>query len=159
MSKKALGKGLGAIFGDDFREELKKTDRNTSEANNQGQNKDFNNAKDYNYTSDNKVEEYIELSSNGQDLINNNIHSTEEDYNTENKKYTDKENKYEDNHENILSVKISMVEPNRSQPRKKFDEESLTELCESMKKFGVLQPLLVKKSGEFYEIIAGERRW
>lgn len=56
-------------------------------------------------------------------------------------------------------VKITKVEPNREQPRKKFDEEALTELSESIKQFGVLQPLLVQKRDDYYEIIAGERRW
>lgn len=56
-------------------------------------------------------------------------------------------------------VKISKVEPNREQPRKKFDEDALLELSESIKQFGVLQPLLVQKRDDYYEIIAGERRW
>ena len=56
-------------------------------------------------------------------------------------------------------VKISKVEPNREQPRKTFAEKELQELADSIKQFGVLQPLLVKKNGEYYEIIAGERRW
>ena len=56
-------------------------------------------------------------------------------------------------------VKISKIEPNREQPRKSFAEKELQELAESIKQFGVLQPLLVKKNGEYYEIIAGERRW
>ena len=56
-------------------------------------------------------------------------------------------------------VKISKIEPNREQPRKTFAEKELQELAESIKQFGVLQPLLVKKNGEYYEIIAGERRW
>lgn len=56
-------------------------------------------------------------------------------------------------------VKLSKIEPNREQPRKHFGEEELQELAASIKQFGVLQPLLVKKNGEYYEIIAGERRW
>lgn len=58
-----------------------------------------------------------------------------------------------------LKVKINEVEPNREQPRKKFDEDALLELSESIKQFGVLQPLLVQKKSDYYEIIAGERRW
>lgn len=60
---------------------------------------------------------------------------------------------------NETIVKINEVEPNRDQPRKKFDEDSLLELSESIKQFGVLQPLLVQKRQDYYEIIAGERRW
>lgn len=56
-------------------------------------------------------------------------------------------------------LKITKIEPNRQQPRKKFDEDALLELAESMKQFGVLQPLLVQKREDYYEIIAGERRW
>lgn len=54
---------------------------------------------------------------------------------------------------------ITKVEPNREQPRKKFDEDALLELSESIKQFGVLQPLLVQERDDYYEIIAGERRW
>ena len=56
-------------------------------------------------------------------------------------------------------VKISKIEPNREQPRRNFEEDALLELADSIKQFGVLQPLLVQKKGDFYEIIAGERRW
>lgn len=56
-------------------------------------------------------------------------------------------------------VKINMVEPNREQPRKHFEEDALLELADSIKQFGVLQPLLVRKRKDYYEIIAGERRW
>ena len=58
-----------------------------------------------------------------------------------------------------LMVKISLVEPNRNQPRKMFDKDSLDELTKSVKQYGVLQPILVKKVGNRYEIVAGERRW
>ena len=58
-----------------------------------------------------------------------------------------------------MLVKISKVEPNRTQPRKQFDEDALVELSESIKQFGILQPLLVSDKGDYYEIIAGERRW
>jgi ParB family chromosome partitioning protein len=56
-------------------------------------------------------------------------------------------------------LKISLIEPNSSQPRKKFDEEGLQELANSIKEFGILQPLLVQQKEDHYEIIAGERRW
>lgn len=56
-------------------------------------------------------------------------------------------------------MKINMVEPNRDQPRKNFEEDALIELADSIKQFGVLQPLLVRKQKDYYEIIAGERRW
>ena len=56
-------------------------------------------------------------------------------------------------------MKISMIEPNREQPRKKFDEDALQELAESIKQYGILQPLLVSDKKDYYEIVAGERRW
>lgn len=58
-----------------------------------------------------------------------------------------------------MIVKISRVEPNVNQPRKQFDEDALLELSESIKQYGVLQPLLVSDKKDYYEIIAGERRW
>ena len=58
-----------------------------------------------------------------------------------------------------MMVKISMVEPNPNQPRKQFDEDALLELSESVKQYGILQPLLVSNKKDYYEIIAGERRW
>ena len=58
-----------------------------------------------------------------------------------------------------MIVKISSVEPNINQPRKQFDEDALLELSESVKQYGILQPLLVSDKKDYYEIIAGERRW
>ena len=58
-----------------------------------------------------------------------------------------------------MKLKISEIEPNREQPRKSFDEDGLIELSESIKQFGVLQPILAQKKDDYYEIIAGERRW
>ena len=71
------------------------------------------------------------------------------------KKHSEKEEKAD----GATLVKITMVEPNREQPRKNFDEDSLQELADSIKQFGLLQPILVKDRGEYYEIVAGERRW
>lgn len=56
-------------------------------------------------------------------------------------------------------MKINDVEPNREQPRKKFEEDALLELSDSIKQFGIIQPLVVQKRKDYYEIIAGERRW
>ena len=70
-----------------------------------------------------------------------------------------KEEKSSDRLKNAVIVRISEVEPNREQPRKKFDDEKLEELSESIKTYGLLQPILVQKRDGYYEIIAGERRW
>ena len=58
-----------------------------------------------------------------------------------------------------ILVKIRLIEPNRSQPRKNFDAEELETLAESIRQHGVIQPLIVTKEGEHYQIVAGERRW
>ena len=61
--------------------------------------------------------------------------------------------------EGVVMVKITNVEPNREQPRKHFDEDKLEELADSIRQFGVIEPLLVTDKKDHYEIIAGERRW
>ena len=56
-------------------------------------------------------------------------------------------------------LKLSDIEPNREQPRKNFDKEALEELADSIKQYGLIQPIVVQKKDDYYEIIAGERRW
>lgn len=73
-------------------------------------------------------------------------------------KKTSDDSKKEDKTGEVM-VKINSVEPNREQPRKDFDEDSLVELADSIKQFGILQPLIVQHKKDYYEIIAGERRW
>lgn len=64
-----------------------------------------------------------------------------------------------DNVSRETMIHINDIEPNKSQPRKRFDEDSLQELADSIKQFGIIQPLILQKRGKLYEIIAGERRW
>ena len=64
-----------------------------------------------------------------------------------------------ENEENLRSLKITEVEPNRDQPRKTFKQESLEELAESIKTYGIIQPIVVSKKDGYYSIVAGERRW
>ncbi len=64
-----------------------------------------------------------------------------------------------DNSDIIHKIKISEIEPNKNQPRRTFNNESIEELSESIKKYGVIQPIIVTKKDNFYEIVAGERRW
>ena len=59
----------------------------------------------------------------------------------------------------VRNLKLIEIEPNRNQPRKIFDEESLEELASSIKRYGVIQPIIVSKQENYYEIVAGERRW
>lgn len=61
--------------------------------------------------------------------------------------------------ETVSELDIDMIEPNRKQPRKYFDPAALEELAESLKTYGMIQPVVVKKNENFYELIAGERRW
>lgn len=67
--------------------------------------------------------------------------------------------KMEDNVSRETLINISEIEPNREQPRKHFDEDSLLELAESIKQYGIVQPLILQKRNEIFEIVAGERRW
>ena len=63
------------------------------------------------------------------------------------------------NGESITNLKLIDVEPNKNQPRKHFDEEKLGELADSIKEYGIIQPIIVTKQKNYYEIVAGERRW
>lgn len=59
----------------------------------------------------------------------------------------------------VIKIKISKIEPDRDQPRKNFSEDELNELADSIKAHGIFQPLLVQKKKDYFEIVAGERRW
>ena len=65
----------------------------------------------------------------------------------------------ENSSENIKNIKLIEIEPNTTQARKKFNEDTLNELAESIKTYGVLQPIIVEQKKDYYSIIAGERRW
>ena len=71
----------------------------------------------------------------------------------------EEEEKVEEASEKIHKIKVIEIEPNREQPRRSFDEEALDELASSIKTYGVLQPIIVNKKSDYYEIVAGERRW
>lgn len=65
----------------------------------------------------------------------------------------------ENDGEKVQNIKLSEIEPNRDQPRRMFDEEALGELADSIKRYGVIQPIIVSKKDDYYQIVAGERRW
>lgn len=67
--------------------------------------------------------------------------------------------KKEENVSRETFLRLSEIEPNRTQPRRNFDEDALQELADSIKQYGIIQPIVVQKKGKRYEIIAGERRW
>ena len=69
------------------------------------------------------------------------------------------ENLEKEDYERIQEIDIDLITPNPNQPRKIFEQEKLDELTESIKKYGVIQPIIVRKDGDFFSIIAGERRW
>lgn len=76
-----------------------------------------------------------------------------------NEKKAQSDHKQEQDVSRETLIKISLIEPNREQPRQNFEDDSLNELAESIKMYGILQPLLVQKKGDFFQLIAGERRW
>ena len=88
-----------------------------------------------------------------------NILNTEEDDKISVSNTADGMNKADEGIKGDIMIKVSLIEPNMNQPRKEFRKEELDELTQSIKQYGVLQPIIVKKNGERYEIIAGERRW
>lgn len=63
------------------------------------------------------------------------------------------------NDDSILKIDINLIKPNNSQPRKNFDEDKIIQLSESIKEHGIIQPLVLKKEGNYFLIVAGERRW
>ena len=71
----------------------------------------------------------------------------------------EEENKIKNGEEIVQSIKIIEIEPNKSQPRRTFNNETLEELAKSIERYGVIQPIIVSKKDGYYEIIAGERRW
>lgn len=117
-----------------------------------------------------KMEEKLEpINQFGSDIISsdkyadsNDSYSENEDEiasHTEDVDVSDSSSKSNDKGDSVLIMKISSVEPNRDQPRKHFSEEGIEELASSIKQYGIIQPLLVQKREDYYEIIAGERRW
>lgn len=141
MAKRGLGKGLGAFFG----EEVTTTKENAAEK-----------------VSRSERKEHL--------MVNQGTTKNTEKDETGKKTDSSQPAKTGTNAETIVvekivekpieqTLKLNLIEPNSEQPRKKFDEESLQELADSIKQYGILQPLIVQKKGNHYEIIAGERRW
>ena len=65
----------------------------------------------------------------------------------------------EQNEKGVIELKITEVEPNENQPRRNFNQEALNSLAESIKEHGIVQPIIIRKADEGYQIVAGERRW
>lgn len=77
----------------------------------------------------------------------------------ENQLTKEEETKLKNGEEIVQNIKIIEIEPNRNQPRRTFPNESIEELAKSIEKYGVIQPIIVSKKDNYYEIVAGERRW
>ena len=156
MSKRTgLGRGLGAFFGSEFGEGQNNSiieneaDRNSDSLDTESQKKDVDPGKATEKKSLEELDMVLPTAKKTQKKTSESG-QTHRKNRTEVKIVEVEKEKY---------VNISLIEPNKSQPRKIFDEEQLRELADSIRSYGVLQPILVKKSGERYELIAGERRW
>ena len=89
----------------------------------------------------------------GEDIVHENTVTTD----AKNARST--ETVHDTEQDGMLFVKLSRIQPDPDQPRKNFDEEKLNELADSIRTYGMISPIVVKKRGAFYEIVAGERRW
>lgn len=156
MAKRsALGKGLGAFFGDDV---VKGEPSRKNEAENNEKNKHRNG----NNVNNNHSSSYLEMEENqkeGETKGLENLSIDNENGIQSNSDFMEQVIADKENVSRETLIKLSRIEPNEGQPRKSFDEETLKELADSMKEYGVLQPLLVKRKGDNFQIIAGERRW
>ena len=90
---------------------------------------------------------------------NNNNSSRNSGRKNSNKKLNSSDDRFLEPENKEIFIDINEVEPNRDQPRKMFDEDTIDELADSIKQYGIIQPLIVRKVNNYYEIIAGERRW
>ena len=148
-----LGKSLQSMFGEDkIKKEFlanQKSEENNNEVNNDIRRNSYQPAyknninesvkEDNSYTNNTKTNDYQEKS-----------------FDTYNEQTIEDDKKKD---AGFIMVKTNLVQPNLNQPRKNFDDEKIEELSESISKYGILQPLIVKQNGPLYEIIAGERRW
>ena len=150
-AKRGLGRGLGALFGDDTVEEVIAEEKAEKAAERKTQRAAIKTKTEKNGKKISRKAEKIEQMG---------VENAVESQMTSNPGFSEsKKTQEEELIQTELEVKVSEIEPNRDQPRKVFDEAQLQELADSVQKYGVLQPLLVQKKGESYEIIAGERRW
>lgn len=177
--RKGLGRGLDALIPNKLnatssksedkiksnekksKDEIKRSDKNLDIA-------EYGNADNINIPIESNIEEEnskkdeefqntVQFPEDTDVLIKKNVES-EDTHIDENVKSRTGENT-ETESDKVLLVKTSLVEPNREQPRKKFNEEGIEELAASISQYGVIQPLLVQWKDTYYEIIAGERRW
>lgn len=159
MAKRGLGRGLGAFFGDEVANNetpmVKRAPRTAKKEENSQKNEKTSESE---HTLENKKtteKTVVKPVENAAKDEKNNASKEPEKVIVE--KIVEVEKVVEKPVEQKL--KITLIEPNGTQPRKKFNEDELAELADSIREFGILQPLLVQKKDNHYEIIAGERRW
>lgn len=173
--RKGLGKGLGAYFGDDLMMEstIKKTENDVSretskqKKTNEVKTDQKKNTKEQykNKNINTKIDTNTEDTNREEDVKDQKIIKDEPDQSSMKAQGEQIPDSFQIKNKKAMEttgermMKLSLIVPNSAQPRKKFDEEQLQELSESIKKYGVLQPLLVQEKEQYYEIIAGERRW
>ncbi|MDD3415637.1 MAG: ParB/RepB/Spo0J family partition protein [Lachnospiraceae bacterium] len=155
IKRNGLGRGLDSLIPDTTRKNVKKTAEKQEEKKvlEKESEKEIVSAE----ISENVTNETLEVVEESPKAVTEKLFEISKDITNDVVKEDSFETKEESTGEKM--VKISLVEPNREQPRKDFDEDSLLELSDSIKQFGVLQPLLVQEKNGFYELIAGERRW
>lgn len=159
-AKRGLGRGLGALFGDDTVEEVIAEEKATVRKHENVVADTKKKTEIHTVSKSQNVEKNAALKKVGQKNEKKEAQSSEKDIQSVAKEIPEKQEKAEElQTQTELELKVSEIEPNQDQPRKAFDQEQLEELADSIRKYGVLQPLLVQKKGESYEIIAGERRW
>ncbi len=158
-AKRGLGRGLGALFGEDTVEEVISEEKATARKHESALSETKNKTGNHIVNKKQNAEKNTEVRKNVQKNEKREAQTSETGIFDVVKEISPQEQEKEVQTQTELELKISEIEPNRDQPRKAFDEEQLEELADSIRKYGVLQPLLVQKKGESYEIIAGERRW
>ena len=158
-AKRGLGRGLGALFGEDTVEEVISEEKATARKHESAVSETKNKTENHTVNKKQNAEKNAVARNNVQKTEKKEAQTSEKEILNVVQEISPQEQEKEVQPQAELELKISEIEPNRDQPRKAFDEEQLEELADSIRKYGVLQPLLVQKKGESYEIIAGERRW
>ena len=158
-AKRGLGRGLGALFGEDTVEEVISEGKATARKHESAVSETKNKTENHTVKKKQNAEKNAVARNNVQKTEKKEAQTSEKEILNVVQEISPQEQEKEVQTQAELELKISEIEPNRDQPRKAFDEEQLEELADSIRKYGVLQPLLVQKKGESYEIIAGERRW
>ena len=158
-AKRGLGRGLGALFGEDTVEEVISEGKATARKHESAVSETKNKTENHTVNKKQNAEKNAVVRNNVQKTEKKEAQTSEKEILNVVQEISPQEQEKEVQTQAELELKISEIEPNRDQPRKAFDEEQLEELADSIRKYGVLQPLLVQKKGESYEIIAGERRW